>query len=247
MILKSAQLIRKRKMQPASSPVRMLVTQTGAVMLLIGVACIPSVGQMIAMGTLIVAACFSPIWALKSFAAGVAVASINPAFSSGQNSIVFVLKWLLLFVVCGRSLLSRIEVSKTYELLMGLWVLMTASLLINAYFVSLFPPISLLKAVSFSIGVLCCIRLAALTANRNAEMMLFIAELGMAVFVLSIPLLAVPGIGKYRNDTSFQGVLSHPQTMGIFLIWTGQPPLQPLREKHLSVVSYLSWGWLNCP
>lgn len=208
-------------MQKTPLTVRFAAKQTGAIILLIGIACIPAIGQVVAMVILIVTAFISPEWALKSLAASVVVTSLNPALTGESGTAVAVLKWLLLFVACGRSLISRVEASRTFELLMGSWFLMISYVLINSYFVSLFPAISVLKAVAFSVGVLSCIRLAALTAKRNAQVVLFVSELGIAVLVTSLPLMAVPRIGHFRNGASFQGILYHPQGLGIFLVMTG--------------------------
>jgi hypothetical protein len=78
--------------------VRFAAKQTGAIILLIGIACIPAIGQVVAMVILIVTAFISPEWALKSLAASVVVTSLNPALTGESGTAVAVLKWLLLFV-----------------------------------------------------------------------------------------------------------------------------------------------------
>jgi hypothetical protein len=133
---------------------------------------------------------------------------------------------------------------------MGLWALMTAVLLSNSYLVSLFPSISVFKAVAFSLGILCIIRLTALTAHRNKEMVLFIGELGVTVFIASLPLLAIPGIGYFRNGTGFQGVLSQPQGLGIFLVITGASTFAaasstPRLSRVLFVMGLAQWSMIG--
>jgi hypothetical protein len=200
-----------------------MVRQTGALIFLIGIACIPRYGQGIGLCILIVTACGNPAWTLRCLAAGTMVAFISsPLLSAGTdvNVLVSVLKWLLLFVACGRSFLSRAEPTKSYRRLLTYWAFVTAALLANSFFVSSFPVISVFKTISFSLGLLCVIRLSILTQKRNDEMLLFVAEMGVAVFSISAILLPL-GAGYSRNARGFNGVLNHPQALGVFLVMTG--------------------------
>src|ERR1700733_12129323 len=126
-------------MQTTALTLPTMVRQTGALVLLIGIACIPGYGQAIALGILIVTACGDPAWTLRSLAAGTMVTFISSPLVSGAGDVsvlVSVLKWLLLFVACGRSLLSRVEPIKSYALLISYWVVITGALLMNSFFVS---------------------------------------------------------------------------------------------------------------
>jgi hypothetical protein len=210
-------------MQTTDLTLPTMVRQTGALILVIGIACIPGYGQEIALGILIVTACGNPAWTLRSIAAGTMVTFISSPLVSASGDlsvIVTVLKWLLLFIACGRSLMSRVESTESYARLNLYWVVITGVLLANSVFVSSLPSISILKAVGFSLGLLCVIRLAMLTWNRNDEMLLFFAQLGIAVFITSVPLLG-SGAGYAKNGTGFNGILNHPQALGVFLVMTG--------------------------
>jgi hypothetical protein len=210
-------------MQTTALTLPTMVRQTGALILLIGIACIPGYGQEVALGILIVTACGNPTWTLRSLAAGTMVTFISSPLvsASGDLSVlVSVLKWLLLFVACGRSLMSRVESTDSYARLMGYWAVITAVLLANSVFVSSLPSISVFKSVGFSLGLLCVIRLAMLTWNRNAEMLFFFAQLGIAVFITSVPLLG-SAAGYSKNGSGFNGILNHPQTLGVFVVMTG--------------------------
>ena len=213
----------RNALYPSAINVRMFAMDIGRFILLLAIACIPSVGRELAMVILIVMACGNPTSTLKSLAAGTLITFLNPALiaMSGDSSpIVGGLKWVLLFVACGRSLLSRVEPSKAYMRLIYSWMMMTAALLVNSLFISVLPSISVFKTISFSLGILCVIRLAMLTAKRNDEMLLSVAALGTAIFVTSVPLL-VFAAGRSRNGVAFNGVLSHPQSLGVVLLMTG--------------------------
>jgi hypothetical protein len=238
-------------MQTAILTLPTMVKQTGALILLAGIASIPRVGQEIALCILVVTACGNPAWTLRSLAAGTMVAFIrSPLASPGEDVsvLVGVLKWLLLFVACGRSLLSRIEPTNSYKRLVTYWVLVTAVLLTNSFLVSGFPGISVFKTISFSLGLLCVIRLAVLTSRRNEEMLLFVSELGGAVFFASLPLL-VSEAGYSRNGRGFNGVLNHPQSLGVFLVMTGAAAFAtafkaPRLTRTLIVLGMAQWSMI---
>ncbi len=238
-------------MQEANPNASSMAGQTGALILLIGVACIPRIGQEVALSILIVTACGKPAWTLRSLAAGTMVAFVSsPLASAGVDAGVFVsvLKWLLLFVACGRSLLSRTKSEKPYGHLVNYWVIVTAVLLANSLFVSSFPLISVFKTVSFSLGLLCVIRLSVLTRNLNKEMLLFVAEMGVAVWATSAVLLPL-GLGYSRNARGFNGVLNHPQALGVFLVMTGAATFAaafktPRQQQILILLGIAQWSMI---
>jgi hypothetical protein len=209
--------------RPTELTVSVMVRQTGALILLIGIACIPQIGQEIALSILIVVACANPVWTLRSLAAGTVVTFINSPFVSvgGDVSVfVSVFKWMLLFVAFGRSLVCQVQPNKYHTRLVTLWTAVTAVLLANSYFVSSLPVVSALKSISFAVGLVCVIRLTMLTWSRNGELLFFVAELGVAVVITSIPLFR-SSAGYSRNSTGFNGILNHPQALGVFLVMTG--------------------------
>jgi hypothetical protein len=113
------------------------------------------------------------------------------------------------------------EPTKIYGRLIKYWGLLTGLLVINSLFVSALPMISSFKTISFSLGLLCVIRLAMLTTNRNGEMLLFISEMGTAVVILSVPLLPLEVGWARTNGAYFNGIFLHPQALGIFFVMTG--------------------------
>ncbi len=212
-------------MQPTTPTVRSMVRETGALILLFGIACIPSVGQVVALSVLIVMVFGRPTMTFKSLVAGTTVTLITLIHvrggGGGGSLLPVILKWMLLFAACARSLVAHGEPTRLYSRLINYWGLVTGILVINALFVSAFPAISGFKVVSFSLGLLCVIRLAMLTTSRNNEMLLFISEMGTAVFILSVPLLPLDVGWAQLNGYYFNGILYHPQGLGVFLVITG--------------------------
>jgi hypothetical protein len=226
-----------------------LVKQTLGLILLIGIACVPGFGREVALGILIVTACGDSAWAIKSLAAGTMVTFISSPLAAGSGEgdvLLTVLKWLLLFVACLNSLLATVEPSRSYTKLMTYWVFITVMLLTNSLFVSALPSISIFKTVSFSLGLLCVIRLSMQNRDRNAEMLLFCAALGVAVVTVSLPLL-VFAAGYSRNGRGFNGVFNHPQALGVFLVMTGAASFAaafkaPRLSRILVVVGLFQWS-----
>jgi O-Antigen ligase len=210
-------------MQTADLSVEVMIQQIKVLILIIGIACIPSIGQSIALGILILVACGDRTWTLKSLMMGTIVTFVNPSFAStgfGTSVVLSILKWILLFVCLARSLQSPVEPTKEYRRLFVLWFVAAMVLLANSVFVSDLPKVSAFKAISFSLGVLCAIRLGMVAAHRRDELMLFIATSGTTIFLASVPLLPF-AVGHSVNGSGFNGLLSHPQGLGIFLVMTG--------------------------
>lgn len=224
--------------------IRTMARETGALIFVFGIACIPSVGQIIALTLLILMVFGRPATTLKSLVAGTTVTLITlmPVMRDvAANPLPVALKWLLLFAACARSLMIEGKPTKIYGSLIKYWGLITGVLLLNAIFVSALPSLSGFKAISFSVGLLCVIRLSMLTTNQNSEMLLYISEMGSAVFILSVPLLPFD-IGWARmHGAYFNGILLHSQALGIFLVMTGAASFAAaFRLPHLQRVLIVS-------
>jgi hypothetical protein len=194
----------------------------------------------------------SPSTTLKSLVASgtVILITLVPVAEGGGGSLLSNgLKWILLFVACARSLIIQGAPTRIYGRLMSYWGLITGVLIINAFFVSAFTSISAFKAISFSLGLLCVIRLAMLTSDRNGEMLLFISNTGAAVFILSVPLLPLPLGWAQKNGAAFNGILLHPQALGVFLAMTGAASFAaalkvPRLQRELIVCGLAQWSMI---
>ena len=192
-------------------------------MFLFAIACIPSFGQTIALGILLVMVFGRPASTFKSLVAGATVTFITLTSNKvmGGGLLVAGPKWILLLAACACSLVAEGRPTKLYGRLMNYWGLLTGALVLNSLFVSAIPSISTFKAISFSLGLLCVIRLAMLTSDQNAEMLLFVSEMGTAVVILSIPLLPLDIGWAQLGGAYFNGIFYHPQGLGVFLVLTG--------------------------
>jgi hypothetical protein len=210
-------------MQPTTPTVRSMVREVGALMFLFAIACIPSFGQTIALGILLVMVFGRPASTFKSLVAGATVTFITLTSNKvmGGGLLVAGPKWILLLAACACSLVAEGRPTKLYGRLMNYWGLLTGALVLNSLFVSVIPSISTFKAISFSLGLLCVIRLAMLTSDQNAEMLLFVSEMGTAVVILSIPLLPLDIGWAQLGGAYFNGIFYHPQGLGVFLVLTG--------------------------
>jgi hypothetical protein len=137
--------------------------------------------------------------------------------------------------------------TKIYWRLINYWGLLTGALVINSLFVSAVPSISTFKSISFSLGVLCVIRLAMLTSDQNTEMLLFVSEMGTAVVILSIPLLPLDIGWALFSGAYFNGIFDHPQALGIFLVMTGAASFVvafklPHLQRELIICGLVQWS-----
>ncbi|MGD0733402.1 MAG: O-antigen ligase family protein [Terracidiphilus sp.] len=226
--------------------------ETGALLLLFGFACIPTFGQPVALFVLIVLAFGRPAMTFKCLVAGGTVALITLQYhTSGEGGSVALngLKWLLLLAALARIMVAHGHPTKIYGTLLKNWGPLAGTLVLNALFVSKLPGISAFKALSFSLGLLCVIRLAMLTRDQNTEMLLFISEMGTAVVILSIPLLPLPLGWRVGGGNNFNGITLHPQALGIFLAMTGAATLitsfkVPGLRRQLIVCGLAQWAMI---
>ena len=239
-------------MQSTTPTVRTMARETGALILLFAIACIPSIGQPIALSILIVMVFGRPTTTFKSFIAGATVTFItitSMKLIAGGTLILAAPKWILLFAACARSLVAEGRPTRIYGRLMKYWGYLAGLLVINALFVSAVPSISAFKTISFSLGLLCVIRLAMLTSDQNAEMLLFVSEMGTAVVILSIPLLPLDIGWAQLNGAYFNGIFYHPQALGVFLVMTGAASFVaafklPRLQRELIACGIAQWSMI---
>jgi hypothetical protein len=238
-------------MQQTTPTVRSMIRETGTLMLLFGIACIPSIGQAIALSIVIWMLFGKPSTTFKCLVAGATVTLITlSSYKLSSGSLFSVRpKWILLFAACARSLVAEGRPTKVYGDLIKYWGLITGVLIINALFVSAIPTISGFKTISFSLGLLCMIRLGMLTREQNSEMLLFISEMGTAVVLLSLPLLPFEVGCAQFSGAYFNGIFYHPQALGVFLAITGAASFAaafklPQIERELIMCGLAQWSMI---
>ncbi len=230
--------------------------KTGLILVaLLALAIVPHIGREIAFALLIAASLRSPEWALKSLIAGTLVIFLNPAligatYQNSQTGPATVLKWILLFTAVARALFSPVPPTRASSHLHAYLALIAGFLALNGLLVSSWPAISLFKTLSFTLGLLGITRLVLQNATRHAEMLLFVSITGATVMLTSLPLIGT-GLGHSINATGFNGVLNHPQALGIFLAMTGAATFVasariPHLGRSLALLGICQWAMIYC-
>jgi len=122
--------------------------------------------------------------------------------------------------------------------------------LLESLFSSRDTLVSVLKIAAFTFAAAAVLIGFKVTANRSADWTTWFLGLWIAVVALSAPTFFFPQIGFARNGTGFQGILSHPQSLGIFLApmvgWlTATLLLSTSRRPYwLYVLTPVAWGFL---
>ncbi|WP_243324114.1 hypothetical protein [Geothrix sp. SG200] len=166
------------------------------------------------LGLLILWSLKSPGTALKALSIGILVTFINPAIAPAQPA-ASLMKWVLLFVASGRIVAARLQRGAVPQ-----WMLSLAGFLTIAATLALFssaaPGLSLLKLVTFSVGVVATMwGFDGGDIDRQVFANWFLS-LHAAVVIFSLPLLFLP-FGYLRNGWAFQGLLNQPQALAIYL------------------------------
>jgi len=77
------------------------------------------------------------------------------------------------------------------------------------------PDVSILKALNWMLAMVTLLAAwEGLDAVQRDELQRWLFGYMLAVGILSLPFIAVPGIGYLRNGSGFQGILNHPQAFG---------------------------------
>lgn len=105
--------------------------------------------------------------------------------------------------ICGIKALRRL----------GLFTLILFGL---AAVSSILPTVSALKILQFSLGAATIICSSYVLAFRRLDLERWYYNLFLFVTVASLPLYPT-ALGFFRNNRGFQGILNHPQAMGVFL------------------------------
>ncbi|MBD3275523.1 MAG: hypothetical protein GF372_09445 [Candidatus Marinimicrobia bacterium] len=125
-------------------------------------------------------------------------------------------RWLILFAAFGRTLLDSAFARLSTPQVLRPLLLFIGVVLITSFFYSMFPTVSILKIVTFSMGTTTA--LIGLHRTRHLKEYWFSWIYTFALFIIfaSLPMYFLPG-GFDRNGVGFQGITSHPQTLGPIL------------------------------
>ena len=137
---------------------------------------------------------------------------LNPVLAP-EASAASILRYVVIFAallsVVLRSRGAIVNKMGFYTLLLG------AFILIHSLLFSAVVDVSVLKVIVWVVVV--ATLLSAWQGLPNAQRMVLFEQLQwglIGLLLLSLPLMAFPGIGYARNGTGFQGMLNHPQVFG---------------------------------
>jgi len=119
---------------------------------------------------------------------------------------------------------------------------------LHSLFFSVVTDVSLLKVVSWTVTTLTLLAAwGSLTAVQSEQLIRQLFNLLTLVMLVSLPLAALP-LGYIRNQTGFQGILSHPQAYGTAMallgVWAVMGVLTSSRPpwKTIIVVCICTWS-----
>ena len=158
-------------------------------------------------------AALSPDRAIRVLSVSWIMTLINPALARTPDP---GLRWVILAgaaIGVARSLGTfrlGVPVAAMLAMLFAGFAAVTGSIGAN-------PLLSVLKAVAFLVPVVVLIRGFGASHFSKAYWGDWLAGMAGAVIWLSVPLVFVPSVGYQLNGSGFQGILNHPQALGVFL------------------------------
>ncbi len=156
-------------------------------------------------------------------------------------------RWLILFSAFGRTLLDSAFARLSTPGVLRPLLIYIGVILVTSYFYSIFPVVSILKIITFAMGTTTVLIGFHRTRHLRDYWFSWIYTLAIFIILASVPMYFLPG-GYARNEVGFQGITSHPQTLG--------PILAPLtaflsglylfhnkerRNKFIGIVALLGW------
>lgn len=174
-------------------------------------ALLPS-GTIIIGGLLVVHALRGPRQSVEALTVLGVLLMMNRIFIRGDISM---LRWVILFAATGRMAWDSVIKSARWPRIIWPLFLFVGVVLVLTALTSRLPAVSLLKIVSFTVGATTVLVSMYRTQHLRPYWTSWFFTVGLVVLVLSM-LLYPTSLGFMVNGTSFQGILTHPQTTGIF-------------------------------
>lgn len=182
------------------------------------------------------------IWSVKALTLGWLGLLSNPAILPGSPQ-AGTLRW----VVVGAALAGTLRVAAFQRTgLRAPWgrlLLFAGFAAAMARVVSAYPDVSLFKSLAFAAAVLAALLGTEQDIVETRQLESWLWHLYLAVLSLSVPLVAIHSIGYFRNGTGFQGILNHPQALGVFLgILLPWAALRAAESEATKAWQFGSWG-----
>lgn len=156
-------------------------------------------------------------------------------------------RWLVLFAAFGRTVWDGFFSSAPWPGLLGPLAVFSGTVFLFAFLGSWFPLVSILKLVTFTLGVTVAVTGFYRTRHLSDYWLSWLFTLGVFILLASIPLYGLEA-GYTRNGAGFQGILTHPQTYGPVLasltaLLTGLYLFR--NRKSWLILIGLTLGWLG--
>lgn len=139
-----------------------------------------------------------------------------------KDPLLITFRWLVLLGALGGVFLGMLKHGFSLPTTAKTLFIFVVVVIGLSVFASYAPDVSIAKAISFGLGASVCLIGFHLTRGEAEFWERWFSTIFITLIVLSIPLLVSP-IGYNRNDSGFQGILQHPQMLGIvlvpFLLW----------------------------
>ena len=141
---------------------------------------------------------------------------LNPSLYQFSGPIAL-MAWLAIGIAGSRLLMDGITSSvKNYTVIFSL-LMFVLVVLTESVFSSYYPVVSTFKILAFAFGSVAILLGFQVTAVRHVSWTEWLLGIWSAVLLLSLPTLLFSEFGFNTNETGFQGILSHPQTLAVFL------------------------------
>ena len=158
---------------------------------------------------------------------------------------VSMFRWPILFAAFGRVIWDTIIKNAPVPRVLPLLMIFTLTIFLFALLVSFLPAVSILKVVTFSVGVGTILTCLHRTLYIRDYWLSWFTTIGLFILVASVPLYATPW-GFMRNGVSFQGILVHPQIYGpiaatMTSFFTGLVFFESSRSRLMQLGVALGW------
>ena len=172
----------------------------------------------------------------------------NPGISRVLDNGGSSLRWIVILAafvrVCIDSFFNR---AQSPQKLIRPLLLFSFVMLVFALLVSFIPVISVLKLITFTVGVGTILTSFYRTAHLKNYWISWFLSLYLFVVLASLPFYGTR-LGYFRNGQGFQGILNHPQVFGPFVaviaaFLTGLFIFH--RNRSLPVLVGMLLGWLS--
>ena len=157
-----------------------------------------------------------PVQSVQALTLSWFVAFLNPGLGGYLSSLDTTLRWLILALAAGRALVHYSIHRCSMPPALRRALLFVLSMLSLTPVIAYSPEIASLKLIAFATGLVAVLGAMDQAAEADHVLESWFAGLFLALLLASIPLVFSP-IGFLRNGRSFQGVLNHPQALGIVL------------------------------